>query len=88
VNRIDGLDDVRTGLAADDKQHRIAIVVKSHAVAIFSAVMNRGDVTKADRIAAAPRDQERSILGGGAQLIVRADLPRARALLEIALRSQ
>ena len=82
LHAVDRVDDVRVGLAVDDHRNRGPAVRHPGVAQVLHRVDDLGDRGQRDRRAAAPRDDQRQVLGSGLRLVVGEDLPVAVAVLD------
>ena len=83
--RVDGGDDVRAGLAADDGDHGRLAVEQAGGARVLDRVRDAGDLVEADGGTVAIGDRQAAIVGGGDALVVGVDLETLAAALDRAL---
>ena len=86
ADALDGLDDVRAGLAADVEQHRGLAVRPRGELVVLDAVDDLRDIGQPHRRAVLVADDRRAVLRGVGQLIVGADGEALGRAVEDALR--
>ncbi len=85
ADAFDGLDDVGTGLAVDDQQHRLLVVEEAAVVAVFHRIPHPCHVAETQRGAILVADDQRRVVGRLVQLVVGAHLPVLIGVLHHAL---